>query len=266
MLRGFTSSLLHLGLATVVPASLSHASSLIDIRAVGKTAAPSWREPLEIDGSPSSGVLGVPKDQGHLRTDVTEPTTVVIYTTGSVGGQATLIEPEGHEIASDDDGDEGANFRAEALPAPSCTYLLRVEQDGLSCNWAGPGGYTFHADRLAWPGTLSLGSPPQQRSLITDSEPDLFYLEVMGPTAAAIYSIGGADTGCELYDPDGVLIAWDDDRGDGNNFRINAVLLRRSKHLLRIVSRHPGGTGSCTPYATLKRGARPKLLEVSRRY
>ena len=38
------------------------------------------------------------------------------------------------------------------------------------------------------------------------------------------YSTGDCDTYCDLYDSDGETISYNDDGGEGNNFRLNVVL------------------------------------------
>ena len=270
MYRGFTTARLWLGLATVTLASLGGASSGIDTQAAGQTAAPSWLEPLVLDGLPRDGVLGVPGDADHFRLDVTGPTMAAIYTTAGFDSVSTLFDPDGREIARDDGGGEGTNFRIEAFLPRGGTYLLRVERSspppppppsGPSQGSAipversrvgAPGSYTLHAERLALPPPLLLGGSPQEGALGTDGDADRFRLDITGPTSVAIYTRGGVDTGALLYDPDGELIAYDDDGGEGPNFRIDAILFRRGTYLLKIVSSHPGFTGSYTLHATVE--------------
>ena len=219
--RGFNSARLWLGLATVTLASFGNASSGIDIQAAGQTPAPQWLEPLILDGLPRDGVLAAPGDADYFRLDVTEPTMAAIYTTAGFDSVGTLFDSDGREIASEDEGGEGGNFRIEAFLPRRGTYFLQVGSFWSACTEVGSrqghgtGSYTLHAERLASPGRLSLGGLPQQGALGTDGEADHFLMDITGPASLAIHTSGGVDTGALLYDPDGGLIAYDVDGGRG---------------------------------------------------
>ena len=207
--------------------------------------------------SPGRLTLGGPPQEGatvvfeidHYFLDVSGPTRAAIYTTGGIDTEATLFDPDDREIASDDDGGDGDNFRIEAVLTRRGRYRLRLE----AFSDLQGGSYTLHAERGEGLRALSLGGLPQQGAILSDGEADLYLMAVAEPTAVAIHTSGGVDTGGELYDPEGGLVAWDDDGGEGNNFRIDTVLLRRGTYLLRIVSSHPDSTGSYTLHATAER-------------
>ena len=82
---------------------MSHASSVIDIQAARQTAAPSWLETLVLGGPPQGGVLAVSGDRDYFRVAVTGPTLASIYTSGDFDAQGTFLDPDGREIAADDD-------------------------------------------------------------------------------------------------------------------------------------------------------------------
>ena len=203
---------------------------------------------LPLDGTPQEGAISTGGEADVFRLDVTGPTLAAIYTSGDFDTYGVLLDPDGREVAWNDDGGGGRNFRIATMLARRGTYYLKVRHSYSSTR---TGSYTLHADteRLGSPGPLRLGGPPHQGAILTAGEEDFFRLDVAEPIKAVIHTSGGVDTGGELYDPDGALIAWDDDGGGGNNFRIDTVLLRRGAHLLRILSSDPASTGSYTLHA-----------------
>ena len=234
MLRGFTLARLRLGLATVALTSLGHASPVSDIQAAEQTAAPSWLEPLLLDGPPREGVLGVPSDRDYFRIGVTQPTLATIYTTGPVDTRGRLYDPDGREIAEDNDGGEGDNFRIDTILSRRGTYYLRVESYSGFLSGLETGAYSIRAERLDPSQPLSLGGPPQEGAISTDGRADFFHLQVRAPTMAAIYTTGGFDARGTLLGPDGREIATNDDGGEGTNFRIDTFLPRRGTYHLRV--------------------------------
>ncbi len=225
---------------------------------------PTWADPgsytlhAERGESPGRLTLGGPPQEGatvlfgidQYFLDVSGPTRAAIYTTGGIDTEATLFDPDDRRIASDDNGGDGLNFRIESLLLRRGRYRLRLVAYGDDLQG---GSYTLHAERGGGLRALSLGGLPQQGAILSDGEADNFLMDITGPTSVAIHTSGGVDTGGELYDPEGGLVAWDDDGGEGNNFRIDTVLLRRGTYLLRIVSSHPDSTGSYTLHATAER-------------
>ena len=185
---------------------------------------------LPLGGPAQEGAIETYDDADYFRLQVTEPTVAAIYTTGGFDGEGTLLDPDGHEIASDDDGGEGGNFRIEAFLPRRGAYYLRVEAGFL----AGPGSYTLHAERLAAPTLLSIGGSPQEGAISTDGEVDYFRLEVRVPATVAIYTTGDFDGEGTLLGPDGRKILSDDDSGEGTNFRIEAFLPRSGTYYLRV--------------------------------
>ncbi|MCY4594774.1 MAG: T9SS type A sorting domain-containing protein [Bryobacterales bacterium] len=202
--------------------------------------------PLMLGGSPREGAISTSAEKDFFRLAVEGPTLASIYTSGNFDARGTLFDPDGREIASDDDSGEGSNFRIDTILPRRGTYYLRLEGTGF---FSRTGSYTLHAERLGSPLPILLGGPPQEGAILTGGEVDFFRLAVAEPTAVAIHTSGGLDTGGELYDPNGGLIAWDDDGGEGLNFRIDTILFRRGPYLLKILSSHPASTGSYTLHA-----------------
>ena len=202
---------------------------------------------LPLDGQPQEGAISMGGEVDFFRLDVTEPTLAAIQTSGDFDTEGVLLDPDGRVIARNDDGGDGLNFRIETLLPRRGTYYLKVTHSYSSTQ---TGSYNIHAQRQGATIPLRMdGPPPQEGSILTYGEEDFFSLDVAEPIQVSIYTSGGVDTASELYDPDGELIAWDDDSGEGNNFHIDTVLLRSGTHVLKILSSHPGSTGSYTVHA-----------------
>ena len=203
-------------------------------------------QPLSLGGSPYDGTIYTDDETDFFRMSVTGPTVVSIYTSGGLDSIGTLLHSDGRVIAVDDDGGEGPNFRIETFLPSAGTYYLIVQGTG---SLSGTGSYNLHAERLEPPQLLSLSGPQRQGTISTGGEADYFRMAVREPIALVIHTSGSVDTAGELYDPDGGLIAWDDDGGEGMNFRIDTILLRRGTYLLRILPSHLAFTGSYTLHA-----------------
>ena len=80
-------------------------------------------------------------DRDWFRLELSEPASVVIYTTGDLDTVGQLHDEYGAVIVSDDDGGADANFHIEGDRAAG-VYYVRVDSDG-----GGTGNYTFHARR-----------------------------------------------------------------------------------------------------------------------
>ena len=196
---------------------------------------------LSLNGTPHGGVIETEDEFEIYRIDVEMPTEVVLYTTGGFDSGGTLLDSEGITIALDDDGGEGTNFRLGGLLFTGVYHLFVGAADEFG------GGYTLHFEgtQLAPTPTL-LGGLPKQGAIETPGDADYYHIEISEPTATVLYSTGGLDTAAILYDPDGKVIDWDDDRGqDLVNFYIATVLFRSGEYLLRVLS-SSNSTGSYT--------------------
>ena len=103
--------------------------------------------PLAI-GSSATVQVGPGDDVDYFSFEVSEPTNVAIYTTGSLGTIGTLLDSTGREVASDSGG-EASNFRIEATVEKG-VYYVRVESHGDST-----GGYTLHVRPQTAAGTIT---------------------------------------------------------------------------------------------------------------
>lgn len=247
------------GLAMLALTALGHAFSIIAIQATGQTATPSWLEPLVLDGAPREGVIGVLADEDYFRMAVTGPTAVVIYSRSSFDTVGTLFDPDGREIAGDDDSGDGRNFSITTVLPRRGTYYLRARAFGRlsSSSRRATGGYTIHAERANSPQLLSLGDSPREGSISTGGESRFYRLEVTVPTRATFYTSGSLNTTGWLLGPDGREIERDYSGGEGSNFRIEAFLPRRGTYYLLVRSYR---AGSYTLHT--EQGETPQLLSL----
>ena len=221
MLPRLPSGLLRLGLAVLALVGLAHAASTVDRPRA--TVVPSWITPLSLDGTSQEGVIGTPDDEDYFHIEVTEATDAVIYTTGGLDGEGTLLDSEGREIASNTyGGEQFINFRIEALLLPG-DYYVRVALSFFSSDTTG--SYNLHAKGTPLSAAeLSLGATPHDGAIQTGEDADHFSIAVTEVTQAVIYTTGGLDGKGTLLDSEGREIASDDDGGESLNFRIEALL------------------------------------------
>lgn len=254
MVGGFASDRRRLGLAIMALTCLCQAPSVFGTQAAWQVARPNWLETVIFGVPPQDGVLSVPDDRDYCRIEVTEPTPAVIYTSGDVDTRSVLLDPDGREIARSSFGVEAEdNFRITTFLARRGTYYLSAGEGAFSVGAVDgypAGSYTLRANRLGAPSPLTLGGPPYESAILTDGKGDYFRPDVTEPTAVAIRTSGSVDTGGKLFGPDRRLGAWDDDGGEGLNFRIDTALFRRGSYLLEIVLSHPAFTSSYTLHAT----------------
>ena len=94
---------------------------------------------LAIDGR-MSGEIDPAGESDYYRVRISEAGTLTVYTTGDLDTRGFLHDGEERQLASNDDGGDGTNFRIEREVDPG-TYYIRVEayhQDAT-------GSYTIHA-------------------------------------------------------------------------------------------------------------------------
>ena len=187
---------------------------------------------ISLDALTQEGAIEEARGSNYFSFELTDVTETVIFTSGGLDSVGELLDSEGREIAGDDDGGDGSNFRiSEILWAGQ--YYVRVRGFGSST-----GSYTLHTQGTAVSqDVLSLGGSPMEGAIATQDDENYFRINVTEAVAAAIYTTGGLDTAGVLYDPDGRTIVSNDDGGEGFiNFRISAILLRPGQYLLRVFS------------------------------
>ena len=167
-------------------------------------------------------------DDDYFRVQVTQAGTLAVYTRGDLDTVGELQASDGSILASDDDGEDGHNFRIERDVGPGA-YYVRVSSYGTAT-----GDYvvlvSFTAEALPLPPhdhgdtrldatDLPLGSSVRGQIEEGDDD-DYFRVQVTAAGTLAVYTTGSLDTVGELQAGDGSSIAIDDDGGDGLNFRI----------------------------------------------
>ena len=97
-------------------------------------------------GTAGSGALDRPDDVDYWRIEVPSRGRVTIESTGGGDTRGRLEDADGNQLAEDDDGGTGGNFRIEA-DVTAGTYYVRVSGDGSAT-----GDYTlkveFHGDAI----------------------------------------------------------------------------------------------------------------------
>ena len=195
---------------------------------------------LSLSGSPHEGAIEAEEGGDYYQFQITALTEAAIYTVGGFDSFGKLLDTEGREIASSDDGGDGDNFRIERLLWPG-SYFLRVS----SSFSATTGSYTLHLEGTQPSvATLELDGSAGTGAIMDSGESDFFRIETTGPTAAMIHTSGVVDTAGSLHDAEGKQIASNDDGGEQFvNFRIVAILLRPGEYTVRVFS-SSGDTGS----------------------
>lgn len=107
-------------------------------------------------GGFARGMIETGSDRDYFRLDIAATTSMVVFTTGNVDTVGTLFGPSNRQIATNDNGGPGRNFRI-ASRLGSGAYYLRVESKGTAT-----GSYILHARRLRTVGTTG-GRRPGER-------------------------------------------------------------------------------------------------------
>ncbi|MDD9998867.1 MAG: hypothetical protein OXQ89_14085 [Rhodospirillaceae bacterium] len=94
-------------------------------------------------GVAAAGLIQTADEADLYRLELTEPTSVAIYTTGTLDTVGSVRDNFGQPLVSNDDGGEGYNFHIEA-EWPAGLYFIRVESYGI-----GTGPYRLHVRRFA---------------------------------------------------------------------------------------------------------------------
>ena len=256
-------SLVGLGLATLALANLGHASSTS--HPPRATIPASWITPLPLDWTSLESVIGVPGDADYFRINVTEMTEAVIYTVGGLDTVGELLDSEGREIATDDDGGEEGNFSITALLWAG-EYYLRVTSASLALFGNPTGSYGLTAGGApVSPTSLLLNGTPLEGRIATRTA-DYFRIEVTEPVETAIYTADSPYSIGTLFDAEGREIATDDAGGEADGFRITAPLWP-GEYYLRVTKHYsPFGTAASDPpgnYTLLAEGTPLSFTDLS---
>lgn len=171
--------------------------------------------------------------------------TLSISMEGTFDTYLELYGPSGSMIASDDDGGQGLNsLIASVRLTQDGTY--RIVARGFGGNATGSYTLTLSAlDASAAGGTIEMG---QTISGALSGAPAYWTFTISAPQRVRIDMTGTFDTYLELNDPNGRLIASDDDGGDGLNSRITINLTQAGTYTIvaRGYSSRPTGSYQLT--------------------
>ena len=175
-------------------------------------------------GASTQGHLESPGDIDYFRFEISVAGTLRVYTTGDTDTYGNLWGNNQWLDWDDDDGD-GYNFRIEWSVSPG-TYFIRVrgyDEDSTT------GQYTLvvrftptprddHPDTADEATRVALGSSTEGH-LESPGDIDYFRFEVSVAGTLTVYTTGNTDTHGSLWG-NAQWLDWDDDDGDGYNFRI----------------------------------------------
>lgn len=141
--------------------------------------------------------------------------TYAFYSTGSRDTYATLYDAGGVQIAFNDEGGDGSNFRIERTLSAGSTVYLDVKYYLATLS----GSMTVVVEKT--PQVLTLGS-----NAVDVSAGVTVRTRMTIPASGTydFYSTGSKDTSAVLYDASGTQIAYNDDGDDGDNFLIRQYL------------------------------------------
>ena len=157
-----------------------------------------------------------------------------------------MLDSEGRQIVSDDDGGEERNFRVAPLLWPG-ECLARVAPWVSSPGQSESGSYNLHAERTpASIARLPLDGSSKQGVIEAGEGADYFQIEVTELTQAVLYTSGSLDTAGVLVGSNGEEVAFNDDGAEQFiNLRIATILLHPDECFLRVFS-SSGSPGSYT--------------------
>ena len=158
-------------------------------------------------------------------------TTAIVYTAGNTDTFLRAYDFDNRLIAEDDNSGEDRNARLEIPIEAGRIYLFRVNGSNNST-----GSYQIIATSLALQleqaRPLSLGAA-FSANLGRGTEQ---WYTVQSPTAVTVivYSSGNTDTFLRAYGPNSLLIAEDDNSGEGRNARLEIPVEADITYLFRV--------------------------------
>ena len=203
-------------------------------------------------------------DQDFFRIDIGEAGSLTLESSGSTDTYGILYDGDGAELARDDDGGTGQNFRISRDSLQPGTYhlLLRAFGPAISGDYSltvsgsaqPPTGDAFQSES-AGAGEASstaddhgndpasatpLAIPSTTAGEIGAGDKDYFRIDVVVAGFLTFETTGSTDTYGTLYDSDGAVIDEDNDRGPRpNNFRITDALVLEGSYFLEVRGASP---------------------------
>ena len=184
---------------------------------------------IEANGRRSGSITSA-NDADYYRVEVPSRGELTVETTGNLDTFGHLLDAAGRDVADDDDGGAGRNFRFTRDVAEG-TYHVRV-----SAYSSNTGSYTLrlqhapatgddedHNDTRAEATPIELGTDAQD-AIDHAGDVDWWRFELPSRGDVTIKTTGTVDTVGRLVDASGNGVVEDDDGGSGTNFRIHRAL------------------------------------------
>ena len=201
-------------------------------------------------------------DQDFFRIDIGEAGSLTLEGSGTTDTYGILYDSEGAELARDDDGGTGQNFRISRDSLQPGTYYLLLRAFGPAIS----GDYSLTVSGSAQPqsqpqpidvqsesagageasstaddhgndpaSATPLAIPSTTAGEIGAGDKDYFRIDVVVAGFLTFETTGSTDTYGTLYDSDGAVIDEDNDRGPRpNNFRITDALVLEGSYFLEV--------------------------------
>ena len=145
---------------------------------------------------------------------------LTISTSGMTDVTGALYDNSGRLLAMDANSGDMSNFRIQRSLLTGI-YFIRVSGDSSTVM----GAYTLNITGASVAAVmLDAMNTGTAMGTLAAGVSDYFHFTLTSVQRLAIYTSGMVNTTGGLYDSDGVLLASDENSGDGNNFRISRLL------------------------------------------
>ena len=203
-------------------------------------------------------------DEDFFRIDIGRTGSLTLESTGSTDTYGILYDSDGAELARDDDGGTGQNFRISRDSLQPGTYYLlsRAFDPAVSGDYSltvsgsaqPPTGDAFQSESASAEEANStaddhgndpasatpLAIPSTTAGEIGAGDKDYFRIDVVVAGFLTFETTGSTDTYGTLYDSDGAVIDEDNDLGPRpNNFRITDALVLEGSYFLEVRGASP---------------------------
>lgn len=180
--------------------------------------------------STSNGQINAPGDQDYFRIQVPSSGRIRVFTSGNTDTFGNLRNSGCTSIVSNDDSGAGLNFLIEGTvaagtyyvsvrhfsPYSTGSYSLRIEFEAAAAD--------DHGNSCASATALSLNTV-RGGQIEVPGDQDYFRIQIPAAGRIRVFTTGSTDTFGNLRDSSCLIIAGDDDRGEGRNFLIEGTIL-----------------------------------------